>query len=291
MRTRKPIVAGQFYPGQHDSCIHEINECLDAGTLSDALPEAIVAGIVPHAGWTFSGSLAALVFFAIRQQHEKVHTFVLFGTAHSYFGASPVVCDSGIWETPLGEAVIDEELADAVLDTGSAVGDAAAHLGEHSIEVQVPFIQYLFAGARILPIIVPPTAAAVALGTHVGEIIEREQQKKIICIGSTDLTHYGPRYGFAPKGTGAKAIEWAAKVNDKEFIDLALSLDADGLLASAAEHSNACGPGAAAATVAAARKLGCRRGLLLAQTTSNEVMIERMGAPSSDSVGYAAMIF
>jgi AmmeMemoRadiSam system protein B len=69
MQARKPIVAGQFYPGQHDSCVTEINECIDARSLSESLPETIAAGIVPHAGWTFSGSLAALVFAAIRQQH------------------------------------------------------------------------------------------------------------------------------------------------------------------------------------------------------------------------------
>jgi hypothetical protein len=296
MRTRKPIVAGQFYPGQHHSCIHEINQCLDAGTpesvgLPAGLPETIVAGIVPHAGWTFSGTLAALVFAAIRQQHEKVHTFVIFGAAHGYFGASPAVCASGIWETPLGEAAIDEGLAEIVLGTGSAVNNPEAHLCEHSIEVQVPFIQYLFAGARILPILVPPTDAAVALGTHVGEIISRQEQKKIVCIGSTDLTHYGPRYGFTPKGTGKEALEWAEKVNDREFIDLALKLDAAEMLANAARNSNACGPGAAAATVAAAKRLGCQSGLLLGQTTSNQVMLDRMGTTSADSVGYAAIVF
>ncbi|HUV63961.1 MAG TPA: AmmeMemoRadiSam system protein B [Sedimentisphaerales bacterium] len=291
MRTRKPIVAGQFYPAQHHSCIHEINQCLDAGAPSDLLPETILAGIVPHAGWTFSGPLAALVFAAIRQQHEKVHTFVIFGAAHGYFGASPAVCASGVWETPLGEAAIDEELADIVLSTGSAVNNPEAHLCEHSIEVQVPFIQYLFAGARILPILVPPTDAAVALGTHLGEIISMEEQKKIVCLGSTDLTHYGPRYGFTPKGTDNKALEWAEKVNDKEFIDLALTLDAAALLANAAQNCNACGPGAAAATVAAAKRLGCLRGLLLGQTTSNHIMLERMGTTSADSVGYAAIVF
>lgn len=291
MRTRKPIVAGQFYPAQHHSCIHEINQCLDAGTLSDLLPETIVAGIVPHAGWTFSGVLAALVFAAIRQQHEKVHTFVIFGAAHGYFGAAPAVCASGVWETPLGAAAIDEELAEMVLSAGSAVNDPEAHLCEHSIEVQVPFIQYLFAGARILPILVPPTDAAVPLGTAVGEIIGRQAQKKIVCIGSTDLTHYGPRYGFTPKGTDAQALEWAENVNDKEFIDLALKLDAMELLANATKNSNACGPGAAAATVAAAKEFGCRRGLLLGQTTSNHVMRDRMGATSADSVGYAAIVF
>ena len=186
-----------------------------------------------------------------------------------------------------------------VLSTGAAVSNPEAHLCEHSIEVQVPFIQYLFAGARILPIIVPPIDAAVALGTQIGQIISRQsrqgspagEQKKIVCIGSTDLTHYGPRYGFAPKGTGKEGLEWAEKVNDKEFIDLALQLEAEGLLANAAENSNACGPGAAAATVAAARTLGCQQGLLLAHTTSNKVMLERMGPTSADAVGYAAIVF
>ena len=291
MRTRKPIVAGQFYPAQHHSCIHEINQCLDAGTLSDLLPETIAAGIVPHAGWTFSGPLAALVFAAIRQQHEKVHTFVICGAAHGYFGTAPALCGSGIWETPLGEAAIDEGLAEIVLSTGSAVNNPEAHLCEHSIEVQVPFIQYLFAGARILPILVPPTDAAVTLGTHLGEIISRQEQKKIVCIGSTDLTHYGPRYGFTPKGTDKEALEWAEKVNDREFIDLALKLDAPELLANAAKNSNACGPGAAAATVAAAKRLGCQSGLLLAHTTSNQVMLDKMGTSNADAVGYAAIVF
>lgn len=291
MRTRKPIVAGQFYPAQHDSCIHEINECLDARVLNESLPETIVAGIVPHAGWTFSGSLAALVFSAIRQQDEKIHTFVIFGTAHSYFGASPAVYDRGVWETPLGEAAIDEVLAEAVLSAGTAVSDCDAHLREHSIEVQVPFIQYLFAGARILPVLVPPTNSAVPLGESLGEIISREGQKKIVCIGSTDLTHYGPRYGFTPHGTDKNALEWAQKVNDKKFIDLALKLEPEQLLAGAAENGNACGPGAAAAAIAAARKLGLQRGVLLAHTTSNEVMLERMGTTSADAVGYAAIVF
>ena len=291
MRTRKPIVAGQFYPAQHDSCIHEINECLDARVLSELLPETIVAGIVPHAGWTFSGSLAALVFSAIRQQNEKVHTFVIFGAAHGYFGTSPAVCDRGVWETPPGEAAIDEVLAEAVLSTGMAVSDCEAHLCEHSIEVQVPFIQYLFAGARILPILVPPADSALPLGERLAEIISREEQKKIVCIGSTDLTHYGPRYGFTPRGTDKKALEWAHKVNDWKFIDLALKFEAEQLLAGAAENCNACGPGAAAAAVAAAKKLGSPRGVLLAQTTSNEVMLERMGTTSADAVGYAAIVF
>jgi len=291
MRTRKPIAAGDFYPGQRDACIDEINECLDAIAISESLPETIVAGIVPHAGWAFSGPLAAAVFLAISQQHEKVHTFVIFGAAHGYFGASPAVYDRGRWETPAGEVLVDEELADAVLSTARGASNSDSHLCEHSIEVQVPFIQYLFAGAKILPILVPPTEQAVPLGEAVGEIISENDDKKIVCIGSTDLTHYGPRYGFVPMGGGKAGLEWARNVNDRKFIDLALKLRPDDLLAGSIESGNACGPGAAAATVAAAKKLGSRHGLLLAHTTSNDVMLQKMGTTSADSVGYAAIVF
>jgi len=291
MQARKPIVAGQFYPGQHDSCIDEINRYLDAGTLPESLPETIVAGIVPHAGWTFSGSLAALVFSAIRQQHEKVHTFVIFGAAHGYFGQASAVYDRGSWITPLGEVAIDEELAEAVLSISPAVADTNAHTAEHSIEVQVPFIQYLFGGAKILPIIVPPIKQALALGAAIGNVISKDEHKKIVCIGSTDLTHYGPRYGFTPMGVSADALKWADDVNDQKFIDLALKLEPEDLLADAAESCNACGPGAAAAAIAAAKQLGSECGLLLAHTNSNEIMLRRMGTTSADSVGYAAIVF
>ena len=291
MQKRKSIVAGQFYPGQHDSCVDEINECLDARALSEPLPETIVAGIVPHAGWTFSGSLAAMVFSAIKQQHEKVHTFVIFGAAHGYFGQSPAVYDRGSWITPLGEVAIDEELADAVLSAGPVVSDAGAHRAEHSIEVQVPFMQYLFPGAKILPIMVPPREQAVALGNSIGQIINKDEHKKIVCIGSTDLTHYGPRYGFTPMGVSADALKWADSVNDKKFIDLALKLEPERLLADAAENCNACGAGAAAAAIAAAKQIGKTEGLLLVHANSNEVMLRQMGTASADSVGYAAIVF
>ncbi|UCG57473.1 MAG: AmmeMemoRadiSam system protein B [Phycisphaerales bacterium] len=291
MQTRRPIVAGQFYPGDRDSCVEEIRGYLAGETPSESLPGTIVAGIVPHAGWAFSGALAAMVFSAVSRQHEHVDSFVIFGAAHSYYGRSPAVYDGGTWGTPLGEVAVDEELADAVLGSQAAKSEPDAHAHEHSIEVQIPFIQHLFAGAKILPIIVPPAEQAVALGANVGDIIGRDKEKRIVCIGSTDLTHYGPRYGFTPMGLGRQALEWATEVNDREFIELALKLAPERLLSSAASNGNACGPGAAAATVAAARALGRTKGVLLAHTNSNEVMLRDMGTTGQDSVGYAAMVF
>jgi AmmeMemoRadiSam system protein B len=290
MQTRKPIVAGQFYPASRSACVAEIEECLKERMPGESLPKTIAAGIVPHAGWFFSGSIAAMVFSAIKKRHEKIDTFIIFGAAHGYFGPMPAVDDSECWETPLGEIAVDTDMVERLANQKLAVGNHSAHRGEHSIEVQVPFIKYLFPEAQILPIIVPPDEKAILLGEAIGDIIA-ELGKTVICIGSTDLTHYGPRYGFTPMGIGDEALEWAAKVNDQKFIDLALKMDPKGMLASAAENGNACGPGAAAATIAAAKRLGKTKGQLLAYTNSNEVLLRKMGDSSTDSVGYAAIVY
>jgi AmmeMemoRadiSam system protein B len=290
MKTRQPIVAGQFYPAGRDACLAEVRHCLDAAVLPASLPESIVAGIVPHAGWTFSGPTAALVFAAVKKRHERVDTFVLCGAAHGYVGSTPAVDDSDRWESPLGDIQIDGALRELLLQTNAAKANASAHRTEHSLEVQVPFIQHLFDAAKILPIVVPPTEAALALGEALADIMSRAPQR-IVCIGSTDLTHYGPRYGFTPMGAGAEGLRWASAVNDQQFIELALRLDADRLLSDALERGNACGPGAAAAAIRVAETLGVTRGSLLAHTDSNEVMVRQMGAAGRDSVGYAALVF
>jgi AmmeMemoRadiSam system protein B len=285
-----PVVAGQFYPAGREGCLEQIQECLAARPVVEPLPKTIVAGIVPHAGWTFSGELAALVFAAIRKQREAVDTFIIFGTAHSYFSSLPAVDDRDCWQTPLGTVGIDDELRDALLARGVTTPDASAHEYEHSIEVQIPFVQHLFPRAKIVPIIVPPVETAIALGEIAAEVATKSG-RTVVHIGSTDLTHYGPRYGFTPMGKGPDGLQWSANVNDRQFIDLATSMQPERLLAGAIENANACGPGAAAATVATARKLGITAGRLLAYTNSNEVMQEKMASTSRDSVGYAALVF
>lgn len=292
MQIRKPIVAGQFYAGDRDSCLADIKECLKEAVFDESLlPKSIVAGIVPHAGWMFSGPLAAMVFSAIKQKHERVDTFVIFGAAHGYYGPQPAVYSSGSWTTPLGDILIDEELAQKIITKDLALEETNAHRYEHSIEVQVPFVQHLFPESKIVPILTPPSEHAIALGKGLGKIITEMDDHKIIFIGSTDLTHYGPRYGFTPMGSGEQGLKWATEVNDKQFIELAMNMESQKMLVSAAEHSNACGAGAAAAAVAAAKELGRTRGTLLAHTNSNEIMVKKMNRRSPESVGYAAMVF
>jgi hypothetical protein len=287
---RKPAVAGQFYSAGRSGCLAEIEECLPRTSFSVELPHPIVAGIVPHAGWVFSGDLAALVFQAVRQVNGQVDTFVLFGAAHRYVSGLPAVYDKGAWETPLGLAHIDEALAAQILSLGASA-KPAAHLGEHSIEVQIPFIQYLFPDAQIVPILMPLSGSEVQFGTQVGKLLASLKDKKTVCIASTDLTHYGPRYGFCPQGIGSEALEWAHQVNDRQMIDLALQMKADQIVQAACENQNACGPAAVAALVAAAKALGAAQGVLLAHTNSRDVMLQKFRQHSEDSVGYAAIVF
>lgn len=290
MNVRKSAVAGQFYPADTDECRQEIQDALPKTPITAPLPPRLAAAIVPHAGWVFSGDLAAMAFEAIRQVNGAVDTFVLFGAAHRYFNGGAVVYDSGAWKTPLGSAEIDEKLAAQIVDLG-AHADLAAHRGEHSIEVQIPFIQYLFPNAKIVPILVPVAGFEYHLGTRIGQHLAKQKDRRVVCIASTDLTHYGPRYGFCPEGTGPAAIKWAHQVNDMEFIQLALQMEADKIVNNALDKGNACGPAAVATVVAAARAMGCTHGTLLAHTTSTDVLERRFHQTSEESVGYAAIVY
>ncbi len=290
MKTRKPVVADQFYPGTRPSCLAEVQRCIATGAVTVDLPHSIRAGIVPHAGWTFSGHVAAMVFSAIRQQSDNVATFLICGACHGYFGPDPVVEDHDQWETPLGDIAVDTELRDFLVREKLVQVDPSAHRHEHSIEVQLPFIQFLFPQARILPVLVPPVATPVAFGEALAARVP-SCRSNVVYIGSTDLTHYGPRYGFTPMGSGPEGLRWATTVNDQRFIDLALRLEPAELLAGALDNGNACGPGAAATVVATARKAGATEGFLLAHTNSNEILLKETGTISRESVGYVAIVF
>lgn len=287
MRVRRPVVAGQFYPSDRTGCIRMIEECLPAQPLT-GLPEMIVAGVVPHAGWVFSGPTAAKVFAAIKSQFIP-ETVVLLSADHRWGRFRPAVYGSGAWLTPLGEVEVAADLAQAVIREGAGrlVDAPEAHAGEHSAEVQVPFIQHLFPQARILPILVSPDELALEAGEAIARAIAAWGQRAVV-VGTSDLTHYGAMYyGFAPAGTGERALAWA-RANDERVIRLMLEMRAEEVVPETETHHNACGGGAIAATIAAARALGAQKGVLLEYTNSHQV---RPRGPATDFVGYAAVVF
>jgi AmmeMemoRadiSam system protein B len=290
MIVREPIVAGRFYAAEADRCRIAAENLLSAGKRPSLGVDQIYGGLVPHAGWACSGAVAASVFEAIRSVRSP-QTVVLFGGVHRYRGQEAALFASGMWETPLGPLEIDARLAERILGhTSLIVDDAYAHEDEHSLEVQTPFVRLLFPNAKIVPIMVPPRGIADEVGEAVARTISAYNYDAVV-VGTTDLTHYGPHYGFVPQGVGEKANRWAKEVNDRRFIDIVCAMRSESVVSEALQYKNACSSGAVAATMAACAKLGATKGVLLQHTASSEVLAEQSSQMMEDSVGYAGIVF
>jgi len=270
----------------HECTVEQIQRYL-AGFRVPEEPSEAVAGIVPHAGWAYSGAVAAKVFKCISEKGEP-DTLILLGATHRGGVGANYVYAKGTWVTPLGDVEVDAQIASALLASmkSELVEDIAAHAWEHSLEVQVPFVKYFFPDARIVPILTAPDKESTSVGRRIGEMA-RESDKEIVVIGSTDLTHYGDNYGFTPQGYGPNALSWM-KDNDARIISMALKMDEDSIVPEAMKSRNACGAGAMAATVAAAKAMGAKKGILVEYTTSHGA------APPEHfhmAVGYAGIVF
>ena len=136
----------------------------------------------------------------------------------------------------------------------------------------------------ILPIGVPPSVKSIEIGERIAEI-SQAIGRKMIALGSTDLTHYGYNYGFMPKGAGDEAVTWVKQENDKKVVDLMLAMDAPGVIHESLKNQNACCSGAVASVVAAAKKLGARHAEKIMYTTSYDIR------PDNSFVGYVGVVF
>jgi len=260
---RLPAVAGQFYPGSGAELEHQLDGMLHT---EKGLP--ILGAVVPHAGYIYSGQVAAEAFSRL----PKAETYVIIGPNHHGLG-SPVALSRESWRTPLGVVEPDLELADA-LAGGIIDHDETAHLHEHSIEVQIPFLQKRFSGFKMLPISMglQDEQTAVMVGQELFSAVKKLNRSCIV-IASSDFTHYEPQ-------------ETARKV-DAKLLEAILNMDVPELY-SRVYHYNAtaCGYGPIAATITLAAALGARAGKLLAYATSGDV-----SGDYSQVVGYAAIAF
>ncbi len=280
--TRPAAVAGRFYPDSERECRRKAEELFGGIT-----PSSGIGGIVPHAGWVFSGSTAAVTVAAVAAGNPE--TVVIFGAVHGPDHNHASVWSRGAWETPLGAVATDEGLAAQFARSSLIADDPAPHRHEHAIEVQLPLLRYVLPNARIVPVGVRPGAQAAEVGRYCARAAA-SSGRRVAFLGSTDLTHYGPAFGFEPHGRGPAGIRWAKEINDRRFIGLIAALDADAVVPEAAVNRNACGPGAVAATIAAMVELGAARYTELRHTCSAECE-EVGGRDPYNSVGYEAGVF
>jgi AmmeMemoRadiSam system protein B len=281
MSRRKRNLPRGWYPFDGKDCKTEIESFLEGWSPSPSQPFEGLGGVVPHAGWYFSGKLAARVFYSLKSK-RKADVIVLYG-GHLSPESLPQVVTEEACETPLGDMEIHTEFVESLLKRIDSKKENPSS-GDNTMEVQLALVKYFFPDAKLLALRSPSSLKAKELGEVVAEIAKAERIS-LIAIGSTDLTHYGPNYGFLPKGIGPSAVEWVKKENDKGFIDRALKMDTEGLLKHAEENDSACSPGAAASAMVTCKALGAKRGVLLDYYTSYEIL------PDDSFVGYAGILY
>lgn len=272
--VRKPVVSGAFYEAQEAALTGEIEAAYrgDRGpgevpSVNEHGPRRLLGLISPHAGYFYSAPIAAYGFAALARD-GRPDTFVVLGPNHGRGSWVSAIQTSGAWLTPLGEAQIDAELGAKLARELPWLEQGAAAFGaEHSLEVQIPFLQYLYGPQiKFVPIMMLEQEAPAA--QEIGEVLGRALQgRDVVIIASTDMTHQEPRQ--------------VATEQDRLLAARIEALDAEGLLRERKRKEiTMCGYGPVAATIIAARALGATRAEILRYGDSGEAQ------PMGTVVGY-----
>lgn len=259
-------VAGQFYPDRPDVLRQTVQELLP----KVPAPQPAVGVMVPHAGYVYSGAIAGETFARVRVPPRVV----ILGPNHHGIGHRAAVYAAGSWFTPLGETAVDGELADLLLAECPGLGaDPAAHRFEHSLEVQLPFIQVLAPRAAIVPVCLGRLSLEdlLTMGEGMGRVLSRFPGE-VLLVASTDMTHYEPGD--------------VARKKDRSALDRVLALDPEGLYRTVQDgRISMCGMIPTVLMLAAARQLGATAATLVRYGNSGEVTGDQ-----AQVVGYAGVV-
>ncbi|MBX5328247.1 MAG: AmmeMemoRadiSam system protein B [Candidatus Bathyarchaeota archaeon] len=280
VKIRRPTQAGAFYEGNAESLRKQIEQCFlhkyGPGKLpkvDGAGPRQIVGLVCPHAGYMFSGPVAAHAYYKLALD-GKPDIVVLFGPNHTGYGSALAVMNDGVWRTPLGDVGVDGETANSIVHESRIIDvDDSAHQFEHSIEVQLPFLQYLYgSNFKIVPVcfLMQDLSSAREVGQAVAKVLA---EKNAVVIASSDMTHYEQQ-------------EKAAK-NDRLALEAVEAMDETKFYSIIEAHNiSACGYGPISALITAAKTLGAKEAKLLCYKTSGDII-----GDYSSVVGYAAVSF
>ncbi len=287
---RNAVVAGQFYPGNEKNLHQQIEECFLEKRGFGTIPSIQKIGgtlkglVVPHAGFIYSGAIASHAYGRLAEQ-GFAKTFIILGPNHTGMGSGVSVMTEGAWKTPFGTVNLDEDLAHAIA-TGIIDQDASAHRYEHSIEVQLPFLQYIAQGRKFEFVPLCMMMQDYETVQNVGEICAKAihgSKKKVVLIASSDFSHAGFNYHSSPP-QGVRVDEYAEKQDARAISDI-LALNPRQLIDTVEKYNiTMCGSGPVGAMLVAAKKMGARSAELLKYGTSYEVH------PDSSCVGYGAII-
>ncbi len=290
MSLRPPTAANHFYPGDKRD-LRKMLELLfqRAGGIPQFMDgKPILGAIVPHAGYNFSGKIAARSFRQVAKGFLNIDSFIMLGPAHSGMGPA-VAVSTWDFETPLGVVKNDTELAESIT-TGIIKHSDEAHFPEHSVEVQLPFLQHLseISGKefQIVPVCIKQQNAITA--KSIGEILHeaiRKSGKQVCVIASSDFTHAGSAYHYLPCPKN-EIIDWMYD-HDTEALQMIKNLDLEGFFEVKLKNRlTICGSGPIGSLLAYARLSGVKEGKVQKYSTSYETSRNLRGV-----VGYASVIF
>ncbi len=284
------MVADQFYSGSENSLRQQIKDCFLDPRGCGELPEItqgeknILGMVVPHAGFIYSGAIASHSYYQLAK-NGFANTFIILGPNHTGRGSGVSVMTGGKWETPLGEIPINSMLAEKIY-RGIIDKDDVAHTYEHSIEVQLPFLQFVANDTKFDFVPLCMMMQDFETSSEVGNILAntiKESKKNIVIIASSDFSHAGFNYSSMPP-PGLRVDEYAEK-QDKIALTQILELNPEALIQTVHDKNiTMCGYGPVSAMVVAAKKLGAKKVELLKYGTSYEVY------PGSSCVGYGSLI-
>jgi MEMO1 family protein len=269
--VRRAAVAGSWYPAAADALTSEVDRLLaGAAQTSEAITGDLIALIAPHAGLKYSGPVAACAYEPLRGRSFDLA--VLVGPSHFVGFDGVAVYRSGAFETPIGIVPVDEDAATALMRSTSIVRKHdAAHAREHSLEMQLPFLQRVQPDLPILPLVMGYQTSATASALADG-LAATLRGRRAVLIASSDLSHYHP-------------ANVAARL-DRVVIDLVSRFDADGLQAALdATDGHACGGGPIVTVMRAARQLGATAGRTVQYADSGDVSGDKTAV-----VGYMAAV-
>jgi AmmeMemoRadiSam system protein B len=276
---RLPAVAGYFYEATSDALINRIKWCFTHSLGPGKLPSRYegrlkesIGYVVPHAGYMYSGPVAAHAYYRIALE-GKPDTFVVLGPNHTGLGTAVSIYDKGVWSTPLGDVEVDSELALEIVRRSNYVDvNYDAHKFEHSIEVQLPFLQYIFGTFKFVPIVLAYQVPEIAkdLANSIASA-SKELGRDVIILASSDMTHYEP--------------DDIARKKDHDVLEHIVRLDPMKVFEVInKENVSMCGVGPVLTLLYYANKVGGSKGEVLKYATSGDVTGERDAV-----VGYAAV--
>jgi AmmeMemoRadiSam system protein B len=273
MILREPFLPPGWYPRDPEKIRAFLAPFVEAGAVKRA-----AAAVGPHAGWYYSGAIAAR---SVASLDPEAETLVIIG-GHLPRGMPVLAAGEEGVKTPLGPMMMDGELREALRGRLRWRED---HYGDNTVEVFLPMARYFFPRARLLWLRFPGELRSLEAGELLAECAA-SLGRRIAVLGSTDLTHYGPNYDFSPRGSGRAALDWVREVNDRGFIDAVLSGKAGAVLERADRDFSSCSPGAVLGAMGYAAAVGAGSAELLAYSAG----LPEEEIPDS-FVGYGAFAF